>query len=51
MLVLVFCGMFMAILWPFTGNETLPNHSNLVVDVLSFNFVGHMGKSIKNWLQ
>ena len=40
-----------AIFRPLTGNETSPNSFFLVEEVLSFDFVGHMSKSVKNWLQ
>ena len=34
-----------------TGTKTLPIYFYLVEEVLSFNLVGHMWKSVKNWLQ
>ena len=43
-------GVF-AILWPFTGTKTLLNHFDLVEEVLSFNLVDHMWKSVRSWLQ
>ena len=44
-------GMFFAIFRPFTGNKTSLNYFFLVEEVLSFDLVGHMRKSIQNWLQ
>ena len=35
---------------PLTSNKTLPNYFFLVEEVLSFDLVGHMWKSVKNWL-
>ena len=43
-------GVF-AIVRPLTGNKTSPNYFMLVEEVLSFDLVGHMWKSVKNWLQ
>ena len=42
---------FLAIFRPLTGNKTLPNYFFLAEEVLSFDFVGHIWKSVKNWLQ
>ena len=43
-------GTFFAILKPLTGSKTLQKHFYLVEEVLSFDLVGHMWKSVKNWL-
>ena len=42
---------FFAIFRPLTGNKTSQNYYFLVEQVLSFNLVGPMWKSVKNWLQ
>ena len=42
---------FFAIFRPLIHNKTSPNYFLLVEEVLSFSLVGHMWKSIKNWLQ
>ena len=42
---------FFAIFRPLTGNKTSPNYFFLVEEVLSFDLVGHIWKSVKNWLQ
>ena len=42
---------FFAIFRPLTGNKTSPNYLFLVEEVLSFDLVGHMWKSVKDWLQ
>ena len=44
-------GTFFAIFKQLTGFKTLQKHFYLVEEVLSFNLVGHMSKSVKNWLQ
>ena len=49
--MLVIFGTFFAIFKPFRGNKTLPNYFLLVEEVLSIDLVGHMWKSVKNWLQ
>ena len=36
---------------PFRGIKTLQKHFYLVEEVLSFDLVGHVKKSVKNWLQ
>ena len=43
--------MFFASFRPVTTIKTSKKYFNLVEEVLSFNLVGHMWKSIKNWLQ
>ena len=43
--------MFLAIFRPLTGNKTSLNYFFLVEEVLSLDLVGHMWKSVKNWLQ
>ena len=42
---------FFAIFRPLTGSKTLQKLFFLVEEVLTFNLVAHMWKSIKNWLQ
>ena len=45
-------SVFFAIFWTLTGSKTLQKHFfYLVEEVLSFDLVGHMWKSVKNWLQ
>ena len=44
-------GMFFAIFTPFTGIKTWSNYFFLVEEVLSFDLMGHMWKSVKNWRQ
>ena len=44
-------GTFFAVFRPLTGNKTSPNYFFLVEEVPSFDLVGHMCKSVKNWLQ
>ena len=44
-------GMFFAIFRHLTGNKTSPNYILLGEEILSFDLMGHMRKSIKNWLQ
>ena len=39
-----------AVFRPLTGNKTSLNYFFLVEEVLSFDLVGHMWKSVKNWL-
>ena len=46
-----FLAQFFAIFRSLTGNKTSPNYLFLVEEVLSFDLVGHMWKSVKNWLQ
>ena len=36
---------------PITSTKTLSNYFYLAEEVLSFNLVGHMWKSVNNWLQ
>ena len=49
--MLAIFGAFFAVFRPFTGNKTSPNYFFLVEEVLSFDLVGNMWKSVKNWLQ
>ena len=42
---------FFAIFRPLRGIENLQKYFYLVDEVLSFDLVDHMWKSIKNWLQ
>ena len=49
--MLAIFGMFFANFRPLTGNKTSPNYFFLVEEVLSFDLVGHIWKSVKNWLQ
>ena len=44
-------GTFFAIFKLLTGSTTLQKHFYLIEEVLSFDLVGHMWKSLKNWLQ
>ena len=49
--MLAIFGMFFAVFKPFTGSKSLQKHFCLVEEVLSFDLVGHIRKSVKNWLQ
>ena len=46
-----FLAHFLPFFRPLKGNKTSPNYFLLVEEVLSFDLVGHMWKSVKNWLQ
>ena len=51
MLMLAIFGTYFAIFKPLTGIKTLQNYFFLVDNVPSFNLVGNMWKSVKNWFQ
>ena len=46
-----YVGNFLPFLVPVTTIKTLQKYFYLVVEVLSFDLVGHMWKFVKNWFE